>query len=64
MPKRVMSMILKADLFEEKPAFLINGKGSIQSLLGAFISIAIFVTIVPYGVNNFFQMVNYESTTY
>ena len=40
------------------------GNESIKSVLGSLISIGIMCTVIPYAINNFFQMYRYEGTRF
>ena len=64
MTRSLGSTLKKVDIFGQRPQFHIMGNESIKSVLGALISLAIMCTVIPYAINNFYQMYRYEGTRF
>ena len=64
MTRSLGSTLKKVDIFGQRPQFHIMGNESIKSVLGALISLAIMCTVIPYAINNFYQMYRYEGTKF
>ena len=64
MTRSLGSTLKKVDIFGQRPQFHIMGNESIKSVLGALISLGIMCTVIPYAINNFYQMYRFEGTRF
>ena len=51
-------------MFGDSAAFEVDGNGEYNTFVGTLISILFFILIVPYGVNKYLVMVEYNNTNY
>ena len=51
-------------MFGESLQFKVGGNDSFKSIIGALVSLAIFATVLPYGVNKFIILYQKNDTSY
>ena len=56
--------MMEIDKYGESASFNIAGKSSFPSVYGTLISILVLVIVIPYAINKFVVMRNYEDTNF
>ena len=61
---KIGEKVLQIDKYGESASFNISGRSSYTSVYGTIISMLVFIVVIPYGVNKFVVMKNYEDTKF
>ena len=57
-------LLLKLDIFAQKPELQVNGESCYPTWNGFFVSILITIITLNYGHEKFHEMINYDDTNY
>ena len=59
---KIGDKVMQIDKYGESASFNIAGRSSHPSVYGIIITMLVFAIVIPYGINKFVVMQNYEDT--
>ena len=61
---KLADSVMRVDKYGETANFSIEGKSTYPSLCGTLVSLAILVVVIPYAINKFVIMKEFNDTNY